>query len=266
MTLPIFDLTNQIVVVTGGNGQLGQAFCGAVRQAGGKVAILDQAASLPSSTTEEPNTLYLAADVTRKNDLVAALRTIEQHFGTPTGLVNCAALDSPPDASLDDNGPFEDFPESSWRRVMEVNTTGVFLCCQVFGGAMAREGRGSIVNIGSIYGRVSPDQKVYEYRRQRGENFFKPVAYSASKSTLYNLTRYLACYWAEKGVRTNILTFGGVQNNQDADFVRNYVAKIPMGRMARAEDYIGAVIFLLADASAYMTGSEITIDGGYTAL
>jgi NAD(P)-dependent dehydrogenase (short-subunit alcohol dehydrogenase family) len=180
-------------------------------------------------------------------------------------LINNAALDSPPGAPVEENGPFESYPESSWDRVMEVNVKGVFLACQAVGGRMAAEGRGSILNICSTYGLVSPDQRLYEYRQRGGEPFYKPVAYSASKSALLNLTRYLAVYWAGSGVRVNTLTFGGVFNGQAQEFLAAYAARVPLGRMAREEEYSGAVVFLLSDASSYMTGANLVIDGGWTA-
>jgi len=130
---------------------------------------------------------------------------------------------------------------------------------------MAKAGRGSIVNIGSIYGVVSPDQSLYEDRRQNGEVFFKPAAYSVSKSALYNLTRYLATYWAPKSVRTNIVTFAGVFNNQNEGFQKRYRPKVPLGRMAEADEYVGGVVFLLSDASSYTTGANLVMDGGFTA-
>ena len=151
--------------------------------------------------------------------------------------------------------------------------TGMILCCQVFGAAMAEAGRGSIVNVGSIYGVVAPDQALYQYRRQNGETFFKPAAYAASKSALYNFTRYLAAYWGPRNVRANIVTFAGVFNNQDPRFLEAYAAKIPLRRnrpelhnMAEADDYLGAVAFLLSSASSYMTGAELRIDGGFTSI
>jgi NAD(P)-dependent dehydrogenase (short-subunit alcohol dehydrogenase family) len=148
---------------------------------------------------------------------------------------------------------------------MSVNVTGVFVCCQVFGGAMAAAGRGSIVNVGSIYGLVSPDQRIYDYRARGGAPFFKPVAYSASKSALLNMTRYLATYWAPRHVRVNTVTFAGVYNGQDEEFLRGYTARVPLGRMARPDEYNGAIVFLMSDAASYMTGSNMIIDGGWTA-
>ena len=154
--------------------------------------------------------MFVQADVTDKDSLEQALQTITAEWETPSGLVNNAALDSPPNAPVEENGPFETYPVASFEKILQVNVTGVFLCCQVFGRAMAEAGRGSIINICSTYGVVSPNQDLYTYRRERGETFFKPVAYSVSKSALLNLTRYLATYWAKKGVRVNTLTFGGV--------------------------------------------------------
>jgi NAD(P)-dependent dehydrogenase (short-subunit alcohol dehydrogenase family) len=220
------------------------------------VAVLDLADGEPES-----GALAVKADVTDRESLRAALEKIEGRLGTPFGLVNNAALDSPPDAPAEETGPFESYPEESWDRVMEVNAKGVFLCCQVFGAAMAEAGRGSIVNISSIYGMVSPDQRIYEYRG----DFTKPVAYSASKSSLMNLTRYLATYWADRGVRVNTLSLAGVENRQDERFLAGYTAKVPLGRMAREDEFDGAIVFLMSDASSYMTGANLVLDGGFTA-
>lgn len=265
----LFDLTGRVVVVTGAFGQLGNQFCAALLQRGARVVALDQAADaerashLPGAGHDQM--LPLHVDVTDRAGLEAALDVVEQRFGVPHGLVNAAALDSPPGAPAAENGPFETYPESSWDRVMAVNVKGTMLACQVIGGRMAVAGRGSIINVSSIYGVVSPDQRLYEYRRAGGEEFFKPVAYSASKSAVLNLTRYLATYWAKSNVRVNTVTFGGVFNNQDAQFLAGYTARVPLGRMARHDEYNGVIVFLLSDASSYMTGSNLVLDGGWTA-
>jgi len=255
------------VIITGGCGQLGRQMTRALSSYGAKVAVFDVAAErFPLDEFSKDALLVLTVDITRRDSIEAGLLEVISRWGTPHGLINNAALDAPPNAPAEETGPFESYPESSWDKVMQVNTKGVFLCCQVIGGAMAAAGRGSIVNISSIYGLVSPNQSIYEYRREAtGTPFVKPVAYSVSKSALFNLTRYLATYWAKNNVRVNTLTFGGVFNEQDPKFLENYCARVPLGRMAREDEYNGASIFLMSDASSYMTGSNVVIDGGWTA-
>jgi NAD(P)-dependent dehydrogenase (short-subunit alcohol dehydrogenase family) len=257
----LFDVEGRVIVITGGAGRLGRAVAGSLCAAGARVAVLDR--ELAGGLDD---CLAFEADVTDRGALAGALAAIEAKWGVPHGLVNAAAIDAPPDAPAAENGPFESYPESSWDRVMDVNVKGVFLCCQVLGGAMAASGRGSIVNVASIYGMVSPDQQLYQYRRDRGEMFYKPVAYAASKSALYNLTRYLAAYWGARNVRVNTVTFGGVFANQDTEFLARYCARVPLGRMADVEEYNGVVRFLLSDAASYVTGANIVADGGFTAL
>ncbi len=273
MTDSIFDIENKIVVVTGGMGQLGQEFTKTLLKYRARVVILDTVVSETSLSNllkdyENKNKLMLIkADVTNKESLEQALQQIQKKWGqTPFGLINNAALDSPPNAPAEETGPFEDFPSVSWDRVMDVNVKGAFQACQVFGKTMAEMGAGSIINIGSTYGMVSPDQRIYEYRKESsGEPFYKPVAYSASKSALVNLTKYIAVYWAKSGVRTNLMGLGGVFNNQDEEFMTGYCEKVPMGRMANADEYNGTVVYLMSDASSYVTGATIMLDGGWTA-
>ncbi len=266
-----FSLRGKIAVVTGGMGQLGRQFTLALASSGARVAVLDVRtdaefiAARYGDRALAGDLLFCQVDVTDRTSLEAGLERIEQAWGTPDVLVNNAGLDSPPNAPAEENGPFETYPTASLDRVLDVNLKGVVLCCQVFGGAMAAAGRGSIINISSIYGLVSPDQRLYTYRAESGAPFYKPVAYSVSKSGLLNLTRYLATYWAGKGVRVNTLTFGGVFNHQDETFLRNYASRVPLGRMAREDEYNGAVIFLASDASSYMTGANLVLDGGWTA-
>lgn len=264
MSSPLFSLEERTIVVTGGLGQLGQQYTRAILDAGGRVACLDTHTP-KSPPLSHDRLMYLKGDVTSRASLEAALADIVKRWEIPYGLINNAAIDAPPNAPASENGPFETYPESSWDQVMNVNVKGVMLASQVFGGAMAKAKRGSIVNISSIYGVVSPDQSLYQYRRNRGEIFFKPIAYSASKSALMNLTRYLATYWAAEGVRVNSLVLAGVFNQQDKEFLAHYEKRIPIGRMARADEYNGSVIYLLSDASSYMTGASMVVDGGWLA-
>ncbi len=267
--MTLFDLQDRVVVVTGGLGQLGRQFTGALAAHGARVAVLDlnrdPGAADHVAAAHGGRARFFPGDVTDRASLERALEAIVHAWDAPSGLINNAAIDAPPDAPPADNGPFETYPLDSWRRVMDVNVTGVMLCCQVFGGRMAEAGRGSIANVSSIYGLVSPDQRIYEYRASAAGRFFKPVAYSASKSALFNLTRYLATYWAPQGLRVNTLTFGGVFNKQDERFLSGYCARVPLGRMAREDEYNGAIVFLMSEASSYMTGATLVIDGGWTA-
>lgn len=267
----LFDVSNRVFVITGGLGQLGRQFTLALLDQEAKVAIFDLASTEAvrlerfGKWHDHPNLRFYTVDVTNRSSIEEAYQHLYSIWGVPDGLVNNAALDSPPNAPAEENGPFESYLESSFDTIMDVNVKGVLLSCQVIGGAMAVAGRGSIINIASIYGLVSPNQSIYEYRRRDGEQFYKPVAYSVSKSALYNLTRYLATYWAASGVRVNTLTFAGVFNNQADEFLKSYLPHLPLGRMARADEYNGAVIFLLSEAASYMTGANIVLDGGWTA-
>lgn len=265
----LFHVSQNIVLITGVSGQLGAEYAKAFLLRGAKVIGLDiepAARSRALADRHASNYQFIETDVTDRASLQHALGYAQERFGTPTVLINNAAIDSPPSAPPEENGPFEDYPEASWDKVVDVNLKGVYLCCQVFGAAMAKAARGSIINIASIYGLVSPDQSLYEYRRKRGEIFYKPVAYSASKSGILNLTRYLAVYWAKQNVRVNSLTIAGVFNNQEQAFLDVYCGRIPIGRMANTDEYNGSVLFLASEASSYMTGHNLVIDGGWTAI
>lgn len=265
----LFNISNEIVVITGVNGQLGNSYAKIFLELGARVVGLDMIKSENSDlfgSDYQNRYIFINSDVTNKKSLKDALEKTESNFGTPTVLINNAAIDSPPSSPLEENGPFEEYPESSWDKVIDVNLKGVYLCCQVFGSAMAKANKGSIINISSIYGVLSPDQSIYNYRRDRGEVFFKPVAYSASKSGILNLTRYLSVYWAKKNVRVNTLTIAGVFNNQEKEFIDSYCGRIPIGRMANKIEYNGAIVFLASQAASYMTGSNLVIDGGWTAI
>jgi NAD(P)-dependent dehydrogenase (short-subunit alcohol dehydrogenase family) len=249
----LFSLEGRVAIVTGGAGQLGAEIVRGLEERGARVAVFDLAAD------------EFRVDVTDRAAIEQATNRVAAEWGEPHILVNAAALDSPPDAPPEEVGPLETYPETSFDQVMNVNVKGTFLCCQVVGARMAEAKRGAIVNISSVYGMLSPVQDVYAFRRARGEIFFKPVAYSVSKSALYNLTRYLATYWARSGVRVNTLTLAGVWNDQPPEFVDAYTARMPIGRMAGAGEVVGPVVFLVSDASSYVTGANLVADGGWSA-
>jgi NAD(P)-dependent dehydrogenase (short-subunit alcohol dehydrogenase family) len=249
----LFSLEDRVAVVTGGAGQLGREIVRGLEERGARVAVFDLAAE------------RFKVDVTDRSAIEAATEEVMREWAVPHVLINAAALDSPPDAPANEVGPFESYPEQSFDEVMDVNVKGTFFACQVVGGRMAVEGRGSIVNLSSVYGMLSPVQELYDFRRRGGEEFFKPVAYSVSKSALYNLTRYLATYWAKSGVRVNTLTLAGVWNEQPEEFLEAYSARIPIGRMAEAQEVVGPVTFLASDASSYVTGANLVVDGGWSA-
>jgi NAD(P)-dependent dehydrogenase (short-subunit alcohol dehydrogenase family) len=253
MTVDLFSLRDRVAVVTGGAGQLGREIVRGLEERGARVAVFDVA------------TERFKVDVTDRAAIESATAEVVSELGVPHILVNAAALDSPPDAPPEEVGPFESYPEAAFDEIMDVNVKGTFLPCQVIGARMAAEGRGSIVNVSSVYGMLSPVQELYEFRRGGGEEFYKPVAYSVSKSALYNLTRYLATYWAKSGVRVNTLTLAGVANEQPQEFVDAYTARMPVGRMADVHEVVGPVVFLASDASSYVTGANLVADGGWTA-
>lgn len=268
----VFDVQDRVIVITGALGQIGRQFALEFIDRGARVAVFNRhiparselAAKFP---LDSGRVEFFAVDITCKKSLQDGLAAVVEKWGVPHALINNAGLDTQPSAPPSVSGPFEEFPEEVWREVLEVNMTGTFLACQVIGGAMAKAGRGSIVNLGSIYGMLSPVQDIYAYKEKKtGVPFVKPVAYCASKSGLYNFTRYLATYWARKGVRVNILTPSGVRRDtQDAEFQANYCNRMPIGRMAEEDEYNGAVVFLASDASRYMTGANLVVDGGWTA-
>jgi NAD(P)-dependent dehydrogenase (short-subunit alcohol dehydrogenase family) len=253
VTDDLFSLQDRIAVVTGGEGQLGREIVRGLENRGARVAVFDLEAD------------RFRVDVTDRSAIEAAVKEVVGEWGAPHVLVNAAALDSPPNAPAEEVGPVESYPEASFDQVLHVNVKGTFLCCQVIGALMAGEGRGSIVNVSSIYGMLSPVQELYDFRRREGDAFYKPVAYSVSKSALYNLTRYLATYWAKQGVRVNTLTLAGVWDEQPQEFVEAYTARMPLGRMADVKEIVGPVIFLASDASSYMTGANVVVDGGWSA-
>jgi NAD(P)-dependent dehydrogenase (short-subunit alcohol dehydrogenase family) len=271
----LFDVSEKIVVITGGLGQIGAEFVKEFHKRGSKVAVLSRSTSsekmeevLGKDTIASGRIRGYAVDITKKASINRFLDDLESAWGVPDVLVNNAGIDTQPSAPPEVSGPFEEFPEEVFREVVETNLTGTFLMTQAVGARMIKAGKeGSIINVGSIYGMVSPIQDIYAYKAEKtGIPFIKPVAYSAAKSGIYNLTRYCATYWGKKGIRVNAFTPSGVwRETQDAEFQKNYCARMPMGRMAQADEYNGAIIFLASRASKYMTGSNLIMDGGWTA-
>jgi NAD(P)-dependent dehydrogenase (short-subunit alcohol dehydrogenase family) len=262
-----FQLRDRVCLVTGGAGILGEPMCAALLRHGGRVAILDRDPERVAAvvdrfrgTNEAPRVMGLTADIRSREQVEKAAESIESALGPIEVLINNAAAKSP-----NFFAPFESFPIEDWDLVMGVNVTGTMICSQVIGGAMARRRRGSIVNTLSVYGIVAPDQRIYEGSEYEGRAINTPAIYSASKAALWGLTKYLATYWGAQGVRVNAITPGGVFSGQNEVFVQRYSARVPLGRMAEREEMSGAVVFLASDASTYVTGQNLVVDGGLTA-
>lgn len=267
-----FNVEGRVAVVTGGLGQLGTQFSRSLAEAGAKVAIYSRRPFSAELIAEkfpglESNIRVYEASVSNKAQLEAATEQLVKDWGVPHILVNNAGIDSKPSGSAEQNAPFEVYPQQYWDEIIDTNLTGVMLTSQVVGSRMAAEMRGSIINVGSIYGLVSPNQALYAYREKRdGVPFIKAVSYAASKSGLVNLTRYLGTYWASKKVRVNLISFGGVKTaNFDKEFIDAFLERVPMNRQAELDEYNGVIRFLSSDASSYMTGSNVVVDGGFTA-
>jgi NAD(P)-dependent dehydrogenase (short-subunit alcohol dehydrogenase family) len=265
----LFSLDGQVAVVTGACGRLGPIWIEALVVAGARVAALElpgAAASSAYRSVEEcagPKLQRFDCDITNRSSIESALAAVTGRMGTPTVLVNNAGVDQPPDSG-GNRSRIEDLPIEQFRRMLDVNLTGTFQVTQVFGSAMAARGAGSIINIGSLYASVSPDQRFYDHLP--GDlPFLKSPAYGASKAAVVNLTKYFSTMWGLRGVRVNTLSPGGVVGGQDEQFKKKYGARVPLGRMAQPEDLKGPLIFLASPASSYVTGHELRVDGGFTA-
>jgi NAD(P)-dependent dehydrogenase (short-subunit alcohol dehydrogenase family) len=266
----MYSLENEIAVVTGASGNLGPIWIETLLAAGACVLALDHPDANVTENLQSVFSQYDAsridltrADIRNRADLESACDRCADRYGVPTILVNNAGIDRPPD-SPDSGARLEDIPFEENRKIFEVNTLGLFLAAQVFGSHMVSTGRGSIINIGSLYAGVAPDSRFYDHI-QSDPPFLKPPAYGASKAAVVNLTRYLATLWAPQGVRVNALSPGGVLGAQDEDFKRKFCERVPMGRMAVADDLRGPLLFLASTASSYVTGIELIVDGGFTA-
>jgi NAD(P)-dependent dehydrogenase (short-subunit alcohol dehydrogenase family) len=265
----LFSLKNKTAIVTGALGLLGKKHCEALAEAGANVVVADinESAAVDFAASLGSKHCGFKVDVTSEASLKAARDKIIERYGSIDILVNNAAIndmfENPGLAK--DLSAFENYPLDAFKKSLDVNVTGVFLASQVFGSVMAVQGSGSIINIASTYGVVGPDQSIY--RDACGEQtFYKSAVYPVTKGAVVNFTRFLAAYWGNKGVRVNTLSPGGVENGQDEFFIQNYSSKTLLGRMARPADYQGALVFLASDASAYMTGANLIVDGGWTAI
>lgn len=264
-----FRLENHVAVVTGACGKLGPVWVQALLDAGARVAALD----LPNAAESDLYTsllrdaddrlLRVDCDVTERRSIDAAVEHTARTLGTVSVLVNNAGVDQPPDSG-GARSRIEDLPIDQFRRMVEVNLLGTFQVTQAFGARMAAQGRGSIINIGSLYASVSPDQRFYDHM-PGNVPFLKSPAYGASKAAVVNMTKYFSTLWGPSGVRVNTLSPGGVLGGQDAEFRRKYSARTPLGRMAEGRDLAGPLVFLASDASSYVTGHELRVDGGFTA-
>lgn len=268
-----FDLGGRVALVTGGAGLLGAEFCRTLAEGGASVAVVDlNAAGAKKIAAALCEQGYQAAgygtDITNADSVQALVALVVNDLGRLDVLVNSAALDPKFDAAASEKGiapgNFEDYPLEQWNAALNVNLTGLFLITQACVRPMLQQGRkGSIINICSTYGLNGPDQRIYVKDGQRVA--FKPVYYTVTKAGVLGFTRYLAAYYAGTEIRVNALTPGGVFNNHEEYFVQNYSAKTILGRMARKDEMNGALLFLASDASSYMTGSNVVVDGGWTA-
>jgi NAD(P)-dependent dehydrogenase (short-subunit alcohol dehydrogenase family) len=266
-----FDLSGRVIVITGGAGLLGAEHATAIAEAGGIPVVADLRAADAERVARETSERYgaralgIELDVTSKSSCQNALAQVLERAGRVDGLINNAALNPKVEGAGLSATRFENYSLELWTRELSVGLTGAFLCAQVFGAHLATHGGGVIVNIASDLGLIAPDQRIY--RREglaESEQPVKPVTYSVVKGGLVTLTKYLATYWADASVRVNALCPGGVYAGQPEDFVAKLTGLIPMGRMARRDEYRAALVFLCSDASSYMTGSNLVIDGGRT--
>jgi NAD(P)-dependent dehydrogenase (short-subunit alcohol dehydrogenase family) len=258
-----FDLKDQVIVITGGTGRLGSQYAKALSKFGANVVLADinvtKSEKIVKEIKEKYNThpIFCKVDLSSEKSVIKLVEKVLKHYNKVDTLINNAIFEP---GTKEFHTNLENFKTFAWDKVMDINLKGVFLCCREFGKQMIKQKHGNIINISSIYGLVGADQRIYGKSKINSS-----IAYSASKSAIINLTRYMASYWHDKNIRVNSLTLGGVYANQSKEFVKKYSERTMIGRMAKEDEYNGAVIFLCSKDSSYMTGSNLIIDGGWTA-
>lgn len=265
----MFNLDGRVALVTGGAGLLGTGFCRTLAEAGASVVagdINEPAVSVLANALARDGLRAhpVEMDVTSSESVRLGVETALRVYGRLDILVNSAALDPKFDPQHADvhTSAFEDYPLDNWNQALNVNLTGAFLCCQAAVKPMLAQGGGVIINLSSIYGLVAPDQRMYQREGERPQ--YKPVYYPVTKAGVLGLTRYLAAYYAGKNIRVNALSPGGVYDGQDESFVKEYAARAILGRMAEKHEMNAALLFLASEASSYMTGANLVVDGGWT--
>ena len=265
-----FDLHGKVAIVTGGAGILGRHFCAGLAESGAAVAVVDlqedKALELAQALAEryKGKTIGIGCDVSSPKSVQAMVSQVMAEFGKINILHNNAAGKSDDLEAF--FTPFEEYSLDQWRKIMAVNLDGMFLVAQAVGKQMVAQNRGgSIIQTASIYGVMAPDHRIYKDSFYLGCRINTPAVYTASKAAVIGLTKHLATYWADKGVRVNTLTPGGTESGQNDEFIRRYSARIPMNRMADAHEMVGALLYLASDASSYVTGQNIIVDGGLNA-
>ena len=270
MKSKLFDFTGKVAIVTGGVGILGRHFSSALVEHGANVVVtdIDELAVIEFAKQLSDNygvkAIGVKCDVTSYNSVKNMVEKVVKEFGEIHILCNNAASKSD---NLDEYfAPFEEYSLEEWRKVMSVNIDGMFLVAQAVGKQMVKKEKGgTIIQIASIYGILGPDNRIYEGSFYMGRKINTPAVYSASKGAVIALTKYLATYWADKEIRVNTLTPGGVESGQNEEFKKKYASRVPMKRMAQTTDLVGALLFLASDASSYITGQNIIVDGGLSA-
>lgn len=266
----LFDLSSKTAIVTGGAGILGRHFCAGLAEAGANVVIADVNKDIAQTLADDLNKEYgsqhlgVFCDVSCPDSVRNMILQVKQKFGKINILHNNAASKS---KNLDEFfAPYEEYSLKQWREVLSVNLDGMFLIAQAVGKEMVKQGvGGSIIQTSSIYGVVSPDHRIYKDSFYLGRQINTPAVYCVSKAAVIGLTKYLATYWADNNIRVNTLTPGGTESGQNEEFNRRYSDRVPMRRMANASEMVGALLYLASDASSYVTGQNIIVDGGLSA-